>query len=72
MSTTIDPAQIGGQCRFYEKEFPELEECVMVNVKSIAEMGAYVQVSTAEKKEGLRVAFFFFLTYAANEERRCF
>jgi hypothetical protein len=42
--TEIDPAQIGGTSRFYEKEFPDLEECVMVNVKSIAEMGAYVQV----------------------------
>jgi translation initiation factor 2 alpha subunit (eIF-2alpha) len=39
-------SQIGGHCRFYEKEFPELEECVVVNVKSIAEMGAYVQVGS--------------------------
>lgn len=44
MSTAIDPHQIGGNCRFYEKEFPELEECVMVQVQQIAEMGAYVKV----------------------------
>lgn len=44
-STDISASQIGGHCRFYEKEFPDLEECVVVNVKSIAEMGAYVQVS---------------------------
>jgi hypothetical protein len=43
-ATDIEPTQIGGNCRFYEKEFPDLEECVVVNVKSIAEMGAYVQV----------------------------
>jgi hypothetical protein len=29
-------------CRFYENKFPELEEVVMVNVKEIGEMGAYV------------------------------
>jgi hypothetical protein len=32
------------RCRFYEREFPEIEECVVVSVKRIAEMGAYVQV----------------------------
>ena len=42
--STADTA-LGGNCRFYEAAFPELEECVMVNVKRIAEMGAYVQVS---------------------------
>ena len=30
--------------RYYEKEFPDVEEAVMVNVKRIAEMGAYVTV----------------------------
>jgi len=42
--SAIDPTQIGGTCRFYEKEFPDPEEVVMVNVKNIAEMGAYVQL----------------------------
>ena len=43
----INPAMIGVSCRFYEREYPEVEECVMVNVKRIAEMGAYVQVRRA-------------------------
>jgi hypothetical protein len=39
--------EIGGMCRFYDKEFPDVEESVIVNVKRIAEMGAYVQVRGA-------------------------
>lgn len=35
-TTAIPPDQIGGNTRFYEKEFPDLDECVMVNVRSIA------------------------------------
>ena len=27
ISTEIDPTQISGLCRFYEKEYPDLEEC---------------------------------------------
>ncbi len=38
-----------GNSRFYEKEFPDVEECVMVTVKRIAEMGAYVQVRVNDK-----------------------
>jgi predicted RNA-binding protein with RPS1 domain len=53
MSTSIDPSQLGGVTRFYEKEFPDLEECVMVNVKHIAEMGAYVQLLEYNNIEGL-------------------
>jgi translation initiation factor 2 subunit 1 len=30
------------RCRFYENQYPELEECVLVNVTDIKEMGAYV------------------------------
>ncbi len=44
--------QSGGASRFYEKEFPDVEECVMVNVKSIAEMGAYVQVRACDRPMG--------------------
>jgi len=29
-------------CRFYEKLYPEVDECVMVEIKSIEEMGVYV------------------------------
>jgi predicted RNA-binding protein with RPS1 domain len=53
MATAIDPAQLGGVTRFYEKAFPDLEECVMVNVKHIAEMGAYVQLLEYNNIEGL-------------------
>ncbi|MGH0131530.1 UNVERIFIED_CONTAM: hypothetical protein FKN15_046687 [Acipenser sinensis] len=31
-------------CRFYQHKFPEVEDVVMVNVRSIAEMGAYVSL----------------------------
>lgn len=31
-------------CRFYEEKYPEIESFVMVNVKQIAEMGAYVKL----------------------------
>ena len=41
-STAVDPAQIGGLCRFYPQEWPLIEELVVVNVREIAEMGAYV------------------------------
>lgn len=30
--------------RFYEKEFPDVEECVMVKIKKVEDMGAYVTV----------------------------
>ena len=49
----MDPSQVGGVTRFYEKPFPDLEECVMVNVKHIAEMGAYVQLLEYNNIEGL-------------------
>lgn len=31
-------------CRFYAEKYPEIEDTVMVNVRSIAEMGAYVSL----------------------------
>lgn len=31
-------------CRFYAEKFPELEETVMVNVREVADMGAYVSL----------------------------
>ncbi|KAB0387079.1 hypothetical protein FD755_002035 [Muntiacus reevesi] len=34
----------GLSCRFYQHKFPEVEDVVMVNVRSIAEMGAYVSL----------------------------
>eukprot|EP00500_Bicosoecida_sp_ms1_P005136 CAMPEP_0203816006 /NCGR_PEP_ID=MMETSP0115-20131106/14174_1 /ASSEMBLY_ACC=CAM_ASM_000227 /TAXON_ID=33651 /ORGANISM="Bicosoecid sp, Strain ms1" /LENGTH=368 /DNA_ID=CAMNT_0050724903 /DNA_START=27 /DNA_END=1133 /DNA_ORIENTATION=- len=49
--TKLDPTQL--QCRFYEKKFPDVEELVMVNVKSIAEMGAYVTLLEYNNIEGM-------------------
>ncbi|DAZ99748.1 TPA: hypothetical protein N0F65_003535 [Lagenidium giganteum] len=41
------------QCRFYEQKFPEIDELVMVNVRSIAEMGAYVSLLEYNNIEGM-------------------
>lgn len=39
--------------RFYEAEFPELEEIVMVQVKRIVDMGAYVSLLEYNGREGM-------------------
>lgn len=39
--------------RFYEAEFPELDEIVVVQVKRIVDMGAYVQLLEYDNKEGM-------------------
>jgi translation initiation factor 2 subunit 1 len=40
-------------CRFYENLFPELESVVMVNVRNIADMGAYVSLLEYNNIEGM-------------------
>lgn len=40
-------------CRFYENEFPEVEDVVIVEVKQIADMGAYVQLLEYNNTEGM-------------------
>ncbi|GFR67092.1 eukaryotic translation initiation factor 2 subunit 1 [Elysia marginata] len=40
-------------CRFYKNQFPEVEDVVMVNVRSIAEMGAYVRLLEYNDIEGM-------------------
>merc|ERR1712000_378750 len=40
-------------CRFYEEKYPEVESFVMVNVKQIAEMGAYVKLLEYHNAEGM-------------------
>lgn len=40
-------------CRFYEAKYPEVEELVMVNVKQIAEMGAYVKLLEYDDTDGM-------------------
>jgi translation initiation factor 2 subunit 1 len=41
------------ECRFYESKYPELESAVMVNVRNIADMGAYVSLLEYNNVEGM-------------------
>lgn len=41
------------ECRFYEQVFPEVESVVMVNVRNIADMGAYVHLLEYNNIEGM-------------------
>nr|KAJ3421807.1 hypothetical protein HK105_002226 [Polyrhizophydium stewartii] len=41
------------QCRMYENKYPEVESLVMVNVRQIAEMGAYVHLLEYNNIEGM-------------------
>ncbi|EEB19101.1 eukaryotic translation initiation factor 2 subunit alpha, putative [Pediculus humanus corporis] len=40
-------------CRFYNEKYPEVDDVVMVNVRSIAEMGAYVHLLEYNNIEGM-------------------
>ena len=40
-------------CRFYKKKYPDIEEVVMVNVRAIADMGAYVHLLEYDNIEGM-------------------
>ncbi|EXJ78393.1 translation initiation factor 2 subunit 1 [Capronia coronata CBS 617.96] len=40
-------------CRFYEEKYPEVDSFVMVNVKQIAEMGAYVKLLEYDNIDGM-------------------
>ncbi|XP_030765198.1 eukaryotic translation initiation factor 2 subunit 1 [Sitophilus oryzae] len=40
-------------CRFYKEKYPEVDSVVMVNVRSIAEMGAYVHLLEYKNIEGM-------------------
>mmetsp|Transcript_16062 Transcript_16062/g.48156 ORF Transcript_16062/g.48156 Transcript_16062/m.48156 type:complete len:326 (+) Transcript_16062:237-1214(+) len=42
-----------GDCRMYEAKYPEVDDVVMVQVKSIAEMGAYVSLLEYNGIEGM-------------------
>ncbi|KAI8805916.1 hypothetical protein BJ742DRAFT_740918 [Cladochytrium replicatum] len=46
-------SQIRLQCRFYENRYPEIDDLVMVNVRQIAEMGAYVHLMEYNNIEGM-------------------
>lgn len=41
------------ECRMYEQKFPEVDDLVVVNVRSIAEMGAYVSLLEYNNIEGM-------------------
>ncbi|KAI8806937.1 eukaryotic translation initiation factor 2 alpha subunit-domain-containing protein [Cladochytrium replicatum] len=46
-------SQVRLQCRFYENKYPEIDDLVMVNVRQIAEMGAYVHLMEYNNIEGM-------------------
>jgi len=48
-SSNADPLS----CRMYENKFPEIDELVMVNVRQIADMGAYVTLLEYNNIEGM-------------------
>lgn len=41
------------ECRFYSKELPEIEDVVLVQVKSLSDIGAYVTLLEYGKLEGM-------------------
>ena len=41
------------QCRFYANRFPEVDDVVMVNVRSVAEMGVYVTLLEYDNIEAM-------------------
>ena len=40
-------------CRYYAPKYPEIDDVVMVKVRSIAEMGAYVHLLEYNNIEGM-------------------
>lgn len=53
MTEAIRSELFADTCRYYEKELPDSEELVMVHVRRIAEMGAYVELLEYENREGM-------------------
>jgi hypothetical protein len=43
------------ECRYYENEYPEIDEVVMVNVTEIADLGAYVTLLEYDKEASPRM-----------------
>ncbi|TPX31180.1 hypothetical protein SmJEL517_g05432 [Synchytrium microbalum] len=52
-SAAVAAASSRLQCRMYEQKYPEVEDVVMVNVRQIAEMGAYVHLLEYNNIEGM-------------------
>jgi hypothetical protein len=40
----FDPTTTANKMRYYKQKYPEVDELVMVQVRQIAEMGAYVKL----------------------------
>lgn len=53
VAQAIDERQMRLQCRMYEQKFPEVDDLVMVNVRQIAEIGAYVNLLEYNNIEGM-------------------
>ncbi|ORZ38374.1 translation initiation factor eIF2 alpha subunit, partial [Catenaria anguillulae PL171] len=53
MATPVPANETQFRCRMYEAKFPELEDLVMVNVRQIADMGAYVRLLEYDDIEGM-------------------
>ena len=41
------------QCRMYENVLPEQDQCVMVNIRQITDVGTYVQLLEYNNIEGM-------------------
>jgi translation initiation factor 2 subunit 1 len=53
-SIPIEPvSRVNLQCRMYENKLPEAETCVMVNVRQITDVGAYVHLLEYNNIEGM-------------------
>ncbi|ORY32738.1 hypothetical protein BCR33DRAFT_856452 [Rhizoclosmatium globosum] len=48
-----DAPKDGLDCRMYQERYPEVDDLVMVNVRQIAEMGAYVHLLEYNNTEGM-------------------
>ena len=53
VAEVIAPHQDGVIMLIYEQKFPEIDVMMMVNVRSIAEMGAYVHLLEYNNIEGM-------------------
>ena len=56
-------------CRFYGQKFPEVDDVVMVNVRSIGEMGAYVHLLEYKNIEGKFVSKILLLLFEYSNYR---
>ena len=54
-------------CRYYENKYPEIDDVVMVNVRSIADMGAYVHLLEYNNIEGKTKIFFIIRNFKGKK-----